>query len=65
MMEGWTWKALCNEAPFKFEKNLASGWIRTHDPKLGALTARRYEKRIYGIQWILRSTGIPDKIFLS
>ena len=23
-MEGWTWKALCNEAPFRFGKNLAS-----------------------------------------
>ena len=29
-MEMWKWKALCNEAPFRFEKNLAS--IRTRDP---------------------------------
>ena len=28
-MEGWTWKALCNEAPFMFGKNLASSGIRT------------------------------------
>ena len=27
-----TWKALCNEAPFRFEKNLASSGIRTRDP---------------------------------
>ena len=42
-MEGWTWKALCNEVPFRFGKNLASGGIRTHDapdPKSGVLTAR-------------------------
>ena len=39
-MEGWTWKALCNEAPFRFGKNLASRRVRTHDPKSGALTAR-------------------------
>ena len=25
-------KALCNEAPFRFEKNLASSGIRTRDP---------------------------------
>ena len=31
-MEGWTWKALCNEAPFRFGKNLASSGIRTRDP---------------------------------
>ena len=24
MMEGWTWSALCNEAPFRFWKNFAS-----------------------------------------
>ena len=30
-MEGWIWKALCNEAPFKFGKNLASSRIRTRD----------------------------------
>ena len=29
-MESWKWKVLCNEAPFRFEKNLAS--IRTWDP---------------------------------
>ena len=38
-MEGWTWKALCNEAPFRFGKNLASSGIRTRDLKSGALTA--------------------------
>ena len=31
-MEGWTWKALCSEAPFRFGKNLASSGIRTRDP---------------------------------
>ena len=31
-MEGWTWKALCNEATFRFGKNLASSGIRTRDP---------------------------------
>ena len=31
-MEGWTWKVLCNEAPFRFGKNLASSGIRTRDP---------------------------------
>ena len=31
-IEGWTWKALCNEAPFRFGKVLASSWIRTCDP---------------------------------
>ena len=30
-MEGWAWKALCNEAPFRFEKKLSSSRIRTHD----------------------------------
>ena len=32
MMEGWTWKALCNEAPFRFGNNLASSEIRTRNP---------------------------------
>ena len=36
-MEGWTWKALCNEAPFRFGKNLASSGIRTRDPKVVGL----------------------------
>ena len=31
-MEGWTWKALYNEVPFRFGKNLASSGIRTRDP---------------------------------
>ena len=31
-MEGWIWKALCNEAPFRFWKNLASSGIQTRDP---------------------------------
>ena len=31
-MEGWTWKALCNETPFRFRKNLASSGIWTRDP---------------------------------
>ena len=35
-MEGWTWKALCNEAPFRFGKNLASSGIRTRDPMIMA-----------------------------
>ena len=26
-MEGWIWKALCNEAPFRYGKNLASSGI--------------------------------------
>ena len=39
-MEGWTWKALCNEAPFRFGKNLASSGIRTHGRRSRALTVR-------------------------
>ena len=35
-MEGWIWKALCNEAPFRFGKNLASSGIRTRDPEVGS-----------------------------
>ena len=31
-MAGWTWKVLCNEAPFNFGKNLASSGIQTHYP---------------------------------
>ena len=31
-MEGLACKALCNEAPFRFEKNFASSRIRTRDP---------------------------------
>ena len=31
-MEGWTWKALCNEAPFRFGQNLACSGIPTTDP---------------------------------
>ena len=31
-MEGWTWKALCNEAPFRFWKNVASSGMRTRYP---------------------------------
>ena len=31
-MEGWTWKALCNEVTFRFGKNLASSGIGTRDP---------------------------------
>ena len=30
-IEGWTWKALCNEASFRFGKILASSWIGTRD----------------------------------
>ena len=42
-MEGWTWKALCNEAPFwvreesRLQRDL-NPW--PHDPKSGALTPR-------------------------
>ena len=32
MMEGWTWRGLCNEAPFRFGNNLTSNRIRTRDP---------------------------------
>ena len=32
--EGWTWKALCNEAPFRLGPNLASRGIRTRDPAI-------------------------------
>ena len=41
-MGGWTWKALCNKALFRFGKNLASSNSnpRPRDPKSGALTAR-------------------------
>ena len=49
MMEGWTWKALYNEAPFRFGKNLASSGIRTRDPKSEELTARprgRFNKEV-------------------
>ena len=31
-MEGRTWKALCNEVPSMFGKNLSSSGIRTRDP---------------------------------
>ena len=30
-IEKWTWQALCNEAPFRFGKILASSCIRTRD----------------------------------
>ena len=30
--KGEQWKALCNEAPFRFGKNLASSGIQTRDP---------------------------------
>ena len=30
-IEGWTWKTLCNEAPFRFGNVLASSRIRTRD----------------------------------
>ena len=40
MMEGWTWKAVCNEVPFRFGKNIASSGIGTRDLKSGALTAQ-------------------------
>ena len=30
-IEGWTWKALCNEVLFRFWKILASSWIWTRD----------------------------------
>ena len=30
-IDGWTWKALCNEMLFRFRKILSSSWIRTHD----------------------------------
>ena len=45
-MEGWTWKAQCNEAPSRFGKNLASSGIRTRDP----VTARPLG-RFYGCWW--------------
>ena len=31
-MEGWTWKAMCNEAPFRFGENLASSGNQTRNP---------------------------------
>ena len=31
-MEGWTWKDMCNEAPFRIGKNLACCGIRTRGP---------------------------------
>ena len=31
-MGGWTWKVLCNEASFRFGKNLASSGIQTSNP---------------------------------
>ena len=31
-MDGRTWKALCNEVPSMFGKNLSSSGIRTRDP---------------------------------
>ena len=40
-MEGWTWKALCNEVPFREESRLQQDSnLRPRDPKSGALTAR-------------------------
>ena len=44
-MEGWTWKALCNEAPFRFGKNLASSGIRTRTPWSKVGSANRLATR--------------------
>ena len=44
-MEGWTWKALCNEMPFRFGKNLASSRIRTRDPVIRSRDANRSTTR--------------------
>ena len=42
-MEGWTWQALCNKAPFRFWEESRLQWDsnpRPRDLKSGALTAR-------------------------
>ena len=44
-MEGWTWKALCNEVPFRFGKNLVSSGIRTRDPVIRSRSANRSATR--------------------
>ena len=33
-MERWMWKALCNDAQFRFGKNLVSNGIQTQDPMI-------------------------------
>ena len=60
-MEGWTWKALCNEAPFRFGKNLASSEIRTRDP----ITVRQ-RGRFYGYWWYsnLKQYVLESKVIL-
>ena len=40
-MDGRTWKALCNEVPSMFGKNLSSSGIRTRDPWSEVGTARK------------------------
>ena len=42
MMEGWTWRALCNETPFRFAKNLASSKIRTWDTVIHSWNLLRF-----------------------
>ena len=42
-IKGWTWKALCNEAPFRFRKILASSWIRTRDSEVGIFKATKHK----------------------
>ena len=49
-MEGWTWNALCNEAPFRLGKNLASRfepstpWSEVGSANRSATRTLHYEK---------------------
>ena len=51
-MEGWSWKALCNEVAYRFGKNLSSILIRTRDPVIRSLDSSEAKSEVYYITFI-------------
>ena len=66
-MERWTWKALCNEAPFRFGKNLASSGIEPATPWSEVGSANRSATRTPLIfsKWRYTIISSIDYIILS
>ena len=64
-MEGWIWKALCNEAPFRFGKNLASSRIRTCNPWSEVGSANRSATRTFHCVWTSKWWKIKYKSTLQ
>ena len=44
-MEGWTWKAVCNEALFRFRKNLVTKFWCQQKPLVIAIICYKFKKK--------------------